>query len=87
MLDKNTKYIYLNEEKYKASYKQSMSTGMIFFEVNVTAGTQEELRNESEQALTICIETCNMFNKQQTKKEKATPIPKVEKKPEIKGLE
>lgn len=87
MLDKNTKYIYLNEEKYKASYKQSMSTGMIFFEVNVTAGTQEELKNESEQALTICIDTCNLFNKQQTKKEKSPHIPKEEKKPEVKGLD
>lgn len=88
MLDKNvTKYCYMNQEKYKASYRQSMSNGQIFFDINVTAGTKEELKSESDEAIQICIDVCNKFNKQIVKKEKKPKPSKKEKEPtNVKGL-
>ena len=75
MLDKNIKYVYKNEEKFKASYKQSMSTGSLFFDVSVSAATPEELKNLSNEAITACITVCNHFNekvKKSNTKKKAT---------------
>ena len=84
------KYI-IYSEKFKASYKQSMSTGQIFFEVSVTASTTKELKEVSTDAINSCTLACNEFNKKlegNGKKEKKSPAPpKKIKKPTVKGME
>lgn len=78
MLDK---YILVNPERYNAGFKQSMSTGKIFFEFNVKAGTKKELFTESESIIKGLIKIANEFNKAIIAKQ-ATG-----KKPSVKGLE
>lgn len=64
VLDKNvTKYIYLGGEKIKASYSQSKTSGNLFFDVSVNAGSKEELKQISKDAIDTCSEVCNDFNK------------------------
>lgn len=76
MLDKNIKYIYNNQEKYKANYSQSKSTGQIFFDVSITANTLDELENESRNAINRCIKVCNEKNKiEDAKKKKPVSSP------------
>lgn len=60
MLDK---YLYLNIEKYKANYTQSKTSGQLFFDISVSASSRKELKTESEEAVHICTEICNNFNK------------------------
>ena len=69
------RYVYLNNEKYKASYSQSKQTGQIFFDVSVSAGTIKDLKQDSIEAINTCIKICNDANKnnQTKKKEKKTP--------------
>jgi len=45
------KYILVNPERYKASFKQSMSTGKIFFDFSVNASSKKELFNETKDVL------------------------------------
>lgn len=76
------KYILVNPEKYKASFKQSMSTGKIFFDFSVNANSKKELFNETKDVLEGLTKIANDFNKEEERKQR-----KQEKKPEVKGLE
>ena len=78
MLDK---YILVNPERYNAGFKQSMSTGKIFFDFNVKAGSKKELFNETKAILVGLTKIANDFNKNMEK----TTIKK-ESKPSVKGL-
>jgi len=78
------KYILVNPERYKASFKQSMSTGKVFFEFSVNAGSKKELFNETEEVLNGLTRIANNFNNIIEKKQRHDQS---EKKPEIKGLE
>lgn len=64
------KYILVNPEKYKASFKQSMATGKIFFDFSVNAGSKKELFSETEDVLKGLTEIANEFNKGEAKKHK-----------------
>lgn len=59
---KNIKNIYLNYDKYRASFSQSKQTGLLSFDVSVSAPTLVELENESRDAITRCVTVCNEFN-------------------------
>ena len=61
-----------------------MSTGKIFFDFNVKAGSKKELFQESGDILVGLTKIANDYNRD--KKEK-TPTPKKENKPPVKGLE
>ena len=76
------RYILINPEKYKASWKQSMATGKFFFEVSVYAETEKELLESSKNVLQGLIKIANEMNKEENKKRVVK-----EKKPEVKGLE
>ena len=76
------KYILVNPERYKASFKQSMSTGKIFFDFSVSANNKRELFAETEDVLQGLTKIANQFNKEEEQKQK-----KQSKKPEVKGLE
>ena len=82
MLDK---YILVNPERYNASCKHSMSTGKMFFDFNVKAGSKKELFTETKDILEGLTRIANDFNKNMEKK---TITPKIDtKKPLVKGLE
>lgn len=57
------KYLFLNIDKYKVSYSQSKTTGQLFFDLGISAGSRKELKSESEEAIKICTDVCNNFNK------------------------
>ena len=61
MLD-NVKNLYINAEKFKASYSQSKTTGQLYFDVSLTASNIKELKEQSMEAVKTCIEVCNAFN-------------------------
>ena len=71
------KYILVNPEKYKASFKQSMGTGKIFFDFSVNAGSKKELFAETEDVLKGLTKIANEFNKGEAKKQKQEPEPKL----------
>ena len=72
MLDK---YILVNPERYNAGFKQSMSTGKIFFEFNVKAGTKKELFQESEDILRGLTCIANEYNKDMEKQNRKVKEP------------
>lgn len=74
------KYILVNPDRYKASFKQSMSTGKIFFDFSVNASNKKELFNETEDVLEGLTKIANKFNQEEIQRQKK------EKKPEVKGL-
>jgi len=76
------KYILVNPERYKASFKQSMSTGKLFFDFSVSANNKRELFNETEDVLKGLTKIANEFNREAEQRQK-----KENKKPEVKGLE
>lgn len=59
---KNIKNVYLNYDKYRASFSQSKQTGLLSFDVSVSAPTLNELEIESRDAITRCVTVCNEFN-------------------------
>ena len=67
------KYILVNPERYNAGFKQSMSTGKIFFEFNVKASSKKELFDESKAILIGLTKICNDYNKENGKKEGSNP--------------
>lgn len=79
MLDR---YILVNPERYNAGFKQSMSSGKIFFEFSVKAGTKKELFKESEEILIGLTNIANTFNKEVEKEHKKQSSNKG-----VKGLE
>lgn len=76
MLDK---YILVNPERYNAGFKQSMSTGKIFFDFNVKAGSKKELFKESHDILIGLTKIANDYNKEKKPVPIQTPS---EKQPE-----
>jgi len=75
------KYILVNPEKYNAGFKQSMSTGKLFFEFNVKASSKKELFDESKEIIQGLTKIANEFNKEiektqkkQTKKEEIDKV-------------
>ena len=75
MLDKIIKYTNNTQENIKASYDQQKSTGQLFFSVSVNANDPIELKKISKQAIIVCTDVCNDFNKQLKDKEKVPRTP------------
>lgn len=56
------KYILVNPEKYNASFKQSMTTGKIFFEFTVKAQCERELFQTAKRVLEGLTKIANEYN-------------------------
>ena len=73
------KYILLNPDKYKASFEQQKSSGKLFFNFSVNAGSRKELFYETEEVLKGLTKIANDYNKETGKSNK-------DKKPPVKDI-
>jgi hypothetical protein len=73
MMNKIINYNLIDNEKIKASYSQSKSTGKLFFDVSVSAKDKDELGKISRDVINTAVTICNEFNKEQDKKNKKKP--------------
>lgn len=62
--------LFIDYEKFKASFAQSKQNGLIYFEVSVPASTLEDLEDVGRKAIQICVGLCNEFNGRHIKKTK-----------------
>lgn len=68
------KYILVNPERYKASIDQQKSSGKIFFNFSVNAGSKKELFRETEEILQGLTKIANAYNKDVETKKKQNNI-------------